>query len=390
MQDGGTVPEYEPGAELPWPPEKTQQLRLSLYLGTLRPGRDQDTGIILIDALDRAGLSPTCVLVRDDDQIVPALEKRNIAIHPLPRELCRPRSQIQRSLRTPEFQAQFDGWLSKYLEYEPELGIVFYGWWLPPQLFTAPRYGSINFHPAPLPMMRGFEPETAAVLRGMDRMHGTFHFIKEDFDTGEILWETRPITLGGRETPAEVLELVTLQGINEVPSLFAGAHAGTVKPRPQDNCLADTTDLESVREESVIDWAADDHATIDRRARAFNGQQWKHRLRALVEGRLCCIGRIDLMEGAFPGWPGRRIGTYPTASGADRVYAGQPIIRTTEGAAVVVIEHRCDDELRSCLLQGRCAQAGKYIAPSDVADVRVVEHRVRAGLEQRYIQQQRS
>lgn len=371
--------------ELPWPPENTRQLCCSLYIGALRPGGTSDTGLELADALLGAGISIACVLVREDDPVSDALKSRGIPLLPLPTKLCRPRSQIQRSLRTPEFRTRFERWLEEYQKFDVDLGLVFYGWWLPPELFSAPRYGSINFHPAPLPMMRGFEPETAAVLRGMRRMHATIHVLEEDFDTGSILWESRAVVLEGRETPAEILELVTRRGISEMGAFFSAAAEARIRPRVQDPGRADSIGLESVREESVIDWVTDDHQTIDRRARAFNGQKWRVRLRALIEGNLCSIGRIDMVKGDFPGWPGRRIGTYPESpldsdSGSKSPYAGHPIIRTTEGVAVTVVEHVCDYGLRSCLLNGKCYEQGRHIEPADVVNERVSEALIRAGM----------
>jgi len=52
---------------------------------------------------------------------------------------------------------------------------------------TGIRLGCINFHPAPLPDIRGVACYSRAILRGDCKYGVTCHFVEEDFDTGDII-----------------------------------------------------------------------------------------------------------------------------------------------------------------------------------------------------------
>ena len=49
------------------------------------------------------------------------------------------------------------------------------------------RLGCLNFHPAPLPEMRGVGGYNVAVLEGFERWGVSAHFVDEGFDTGDLV-----------------------------------------------------------------------------------------------------------------------------------------------------------------------------------------------------------
>jgi methionyl-tRNA formyltransferase len=60
-----------------------------------------------------------------------------------------------------------------------------------PEVLAAPRIGSFNVHPGPLPEYAGLNAPSWAILRG-ERMHGvTVHWMDAGIDTGEIAYEAR-------------------------------------------------------------------------------------------------------------------------------------------------------------------------------------------------------
>lgn len=60
---------------------------------------------------------------------------------------------------------------------------------LPKEIYTAPRYGCINFHPSLLPMYRGQSP-TYWVLKNKEPVTGlTCHYVDEGIDTGDIIFQ---------------------------------------------------------------------------------------------------------------------------------------------------------------------------------------------------------
>ena len=54
-------------------------------------------------------------------------------------------------------------------------------------LISGPGVGCLNFHPAPLPDMRGVGGYNVAVLEGMSEWGVSCHFVEPDFDTGDIV-----------------------------------------------------------------------------------------------------------------------------------------------------------------------------------------------------------
>ncbi len=54
-------------------------------------------------------------------------------------------------------------------------------------LVSLGRIGCLNFHPAPLPDLRGLGGYNIAVLEGMREWGVSCHFVDEDFDTGDLV-----------------------------------------------------------------------------------------------------------------------------------------------------------------------------------------------------------
>ncbi len=54
-------------------------------------------------------------------------------------------------------------------------------------LIELPRLGCLNFHPAPLPDMRGIGGYNVAILEGWGEWGVSAHFVDADFDTGDLV-----------------------------------------------------------------------------------------------------------------------------------------------------------------------------------------------------------
>ncbi len=54
-------------------------------------------------------------------------------------------------------------------------------------LIDLPRIGCLNFHPAPLPDVRGMGGFNVAILEGFAEWGVSGHFVDQDFDTGDLL-----------------------------------------------------------------------------------------------------------------------------------------------------------------------------------------------------------
>ena len=67
------------------------------------------------------------------------------------------------------------------------------------KIYTAPKFGCINFHPALLPLNRGASPSNWIIFNNQHKTGITFHFISKGIDSGSII-EQYEIPLSGYET----------------------------------------------------------------------------------------------------------------------------------------------------------------------------------------------
>lgn len=128
------------------------------------------------------------------------------------------------------------------------------------------RIGCLNFHPAPLPDMRGMGGFNVAILEGFAEWGVSGHFVDEDFDTGDLVRVDRfPID------PAATALSLDIESQGRLLTLFCGvidqALAGGELPRtPQGSGRYVSRDeVEQMRKVP----ADEDPETLDRRIRAF-------------------------------------------------------------------------------------------------------------------------
>lgn len=128
------------------------------------------------------------------------------------------------------------------------------------------RVGCLNFHPAPLPDIRGMGGFNVAILEGFPEWGVSGHFVDEDFDTGDLVRVDRfPI-----EPTATALSLdIESQGrllalFEEVVDLALG---GGELPRTPQGAGRYVTKAEFEAMRRVP--SDEDAETLDRRVRAF-------------------------------------------------------------------------------------------------------------------------
>ncbi|MGI9080781.1 MAG: formyltransferase family protein [Thermoleophilaceae bacterium] len=134
-------------------------------------------------------------------------------------------------------------------------------------LIELPRLGCINFHPAPLPDMRGIGGYNVAILEGWDHWGVSAHHVDEEFDTGDLVQVDRfPIDPDG-----ETAFSLALQSQERLLATFCSvvdhALAGEELPRtPQEPgryvTRAEVEELRRVSPEDTPD-------RLTRRIRAF-------------------------------------------------------------------------------------------------------------------------
>jgi methionyl-tRNA formyltransferase len=297
-----------------------------------RFGGAKDLALEIIEMILQSPHHLAVVFAEPDDSVLsyPPLQKQGVPAFSLPDSLCGHYRNIRRKTAEQRFADDLDD-----LKRVPfDLGLSFYSGWLPPSVIHLPRLRFINIHPAPLPMLTGYEAERFHVLTDRRKSWGTIHYLAEKFDTGNILARGNTVELPENMTPITVYEQLIghcLPVLGQVLDDFACG-----KPmlgEPQDERLRTYAASRDAVRESVIDWANDTNRKLDCRFRAYCTVNDGMTLHAVVDGQLCEISDIMLLQDFQTGHVGQKIGTYQQFGS----FYNAPIIKTLEGAAVVKI-----------------------------------------------------
>ena len=141
-----------------------------------------------------------------------------------------------------------------------------------PPLISLPRLGCLNFHPAPLPDMRGVGGYNVAVLEGLSEWGVSAHFVDESFDTGDLI-EVRRFAIDSEAETAWSLDLRSQKHLLDLfTAVIDTALSGRALPRVTQGQgrYVSRADLEGLRR-IPADASAEE---IDRRIRAFWYPPW--------------------------------------------------------------------------------------------------------------------
>lgn len=136
-------------------------------------------------------------------------------------------------------------------------------------LIERPRLGCLNFHPAPLPDMRGVGGYNIAILEGRRDWGVSCHFVDADFDTGDIVAVHR-FELDPDSATAFSLDLESQERLHGMfQSVLGRAMAGEELPRePQgEGRYVSRDELEELRRVRPGD-------DVERKLRAFWYPPW--------------------------------------------------------------------------------------------------------------------
>jgi UDP-4-amino-4-deoxy-L-arabinose formyltransferase/UDP-glucuronic acid dehydrogenase (UDP-4-keto-hexauronic acid decarboxylating) len=163
-----------------------------------------------------------------------------------------------------------------------------------PAVVGAPRIGSFNLHPGPLPEYAGLNAPSWAVFHGAASHAVTLHWMLPDVDTGDVAYEARfPLT--DADTGLTVSSRCVREGIPLIVRLLddAAAMPPRVPSRPQDLSRRRVFKRRDVPNGGRIDWSRPARE-IDAFVRAADyhplPSPWGHPL-AIVEGREVRVAR---------------------------------------------------------------------------------------------------
>lgn len=132
--------------------------------------------------------------------------------------------------------------------------IVAVNWrtWIAPEIFSIPRYGTLNTHDSLLPKYAGFAPITWALINGEERVGITAHEMDGELDTGDIIGQ-RSVAVEPQDTSATLVEkTLDLFGpltLDALEAIESGTGERIVQDRSQASFFHKRT-----AEENRIDW----------------------------------------------------------------------------------------------------------------------------------------
>lgn len=137
---------------------------------------------------------------------------------------------------------------------------------LPRELFSLPRFGTLNIHASLLPAYRGPAPIQRAIEAGATKSGVTVFRIDEGIDTGEILRQVET-DIGPEETTPELYERLSMLGVDALEEVLGDLALGRCRPIVQRHELAGKAP-KLKKNEGRIDWNLD-AAVIFNKIRAF-------------------------------------------------------------------------------------------------------------------------
>lgn len=127
---------------------------------------------------------------------------------------------------------------------------------LPEVVWKMPPMGTFNLHGSLLPHYRGAAPLNWAIINGDQETGVTTFLLKQEIDTGNILFQEK-VKIGPEETIGELYDELMGIGANLVLKTIDALAEGNVAPLAQDMLAIDSERLHApkiFKENCMIDW----------------------------------------------------------------------------------------------------------------------------------------
>lgn len=149
-----------------------------------------------------------------------------------------------------------ENFLAELRSLEPDLQIIVAFRMLPEAVWKMPRLGTFNLHGSLLPRYRGAAPLNWAIINGDDESGVTTFLLKQEIDTGNILYREK-VPVPHDLTVGELHDQLMVTGAGLVLKTTDALAEGTVVPIPQDQLETDPERLHApkiYKEDCRIDW----------------------------------------------------------------------------------------------------------------------------------------
>ncbi|TGM11172.1 methionyl-tRNA formyltransferase [Leptospira selangorensis] len=128
--------------------------------------------------------------------------------------------------------------LQNLSKFDAELYVVFaYGSILPKEIFSHPKFGSINLHGSILPDLRGASPVQTSLWKGYTRSGISIQYLGEKMDEGDII-RIQEVDVDLEDDTGSLMEKITQAGIQTLIPLLKGLRTSSFEASPQDHSKA--------------------------------------------------------------------------------------------------------------------------------------------------------
>jgi methionyl-tRNA formyltransferase len=231
--------------------EMTMDNSRIIYMGT------PDFAVGPLRALLDAGANVVAVVTAPDREAGRGRQLMPSAVKQFAQERGLPVLQPEK-LRDPDF-------LDRLRELNPALVVVVAFRMLPEVVWSMPPLGTINLHASLLPQYRGAAPINWAVINGETRTGVTTFFIRQQIDTGDVIYQ-ETVEIGPDTTAGELHDLLCQIGSALMVRTVTDVLAGRSPKQPQ--ALLDDAELHLApkifREDCRIDWNRPARTICDR------------------------------------------------------------------------------------------------------------------------------
>lgn len=121
---------------------------------------------------------------------------------------------------------------------EADLQVVVAFRMLPEVVWRMPKKGTINLHGSLLPQYRGAAPINWAIINGEKESGVTTFFLKQEIDTGDVLF-TQRVSIGDDETAGELHDKLMYAGAELLVNTVKAVQSGDFKEQPQTALIID-------------------------------------------------------------------------------------------------------------------------------------------------------
>lgn len=188
------------------------------------------------------------------------------------------------NLKSPEF-------IEKLKSYQADVQVVVAFRMLPESVWNMPPKGTFNLHASLLPDYRGAAPINWAIINGEKVTGVTTFFLKQEIDTGSIIFQEKEPILP-EDNVGSLYEKLMHRGSQLVLKTIEGIAKGSIQVKQQDESKANNHAPKICKETGKIDWTLSAE-TIHNLVRGLSPSPaaW-----TTINGKICKVYTTEVVE----------------------------------------------------------------------------------------------